>query len=63
MAADQFWLVDAAINYRLPKRYGFVTVGAKNLFDEEFDYFEIDQNNLRIQQDSQIFFKLTLSLP
>lgn len=61
--ADQFWLVDAAISYRLPKRYGFVTLGVTNLFDEEFDYFEVDRNNLRIQQEMQAFFKVTLALP
>ena len=61
--ADQFWLVDAAISYRFPKRYGFVTLGVKNLFDEEFDYYEVDRKNLRIQQDTQVFVKLTLALP
>jgi len=60
---DQFWLVDAAISYRFPKRYGFAIVGVTNLFDEDFDYYEVDRNNLRIQQDRQIFFKLTLALP
>ena len=60
---DQFWLVDAAISYRFPKRYGFATLGVTNLFDEDFDYFEVDKNNLRIQQGRQIFFKLTLALP
>jgi len=61
--SDQFWLVDAAIGYRFPNRYGFVTLGVKNLFDEKFDYFETDRNNLTIQQDTQFFCKLTLSLP
>jgi Tfp pilus assembly protein PilF len=60
---DDFWLFDAAISYRFPKRYGFASVGVTNLFDENFDYFEVDRNNLRIQQDRQIFFKLTLALP
>jgi hypothetical protein len=60
---DQFWLVDAAINYRFPKRYGFVTIGVNNIFDEEFDYYEIDRKNLTIQQDTQFFFKITLALP
>ncbi len=61
--SDQFWLVDAAISYRFPKRYGFITLGATNIFGEEFDYFEVDRNNLRIQQDTQVFVKLTLALP
>ncbi|MCP4625969.1 MAG: TonB-dependent receptor [bacterium] len=60
---DQFWLVDAAINYRFPKRYGFATLGVKNLFDEDFDYFEVDRKNLTIQQDRQVVFKLTIALP
>jgi tetratricopeptide (TPR) repeat protein len=58
-----FWTADAAINYRLPKRYGFITVGASNLFDEEFDYFEWDFKNPRIQPDRTIFGKITLALP
>ena len=61
--SDQFWLVDAAISYRFPKRFGFVTLGVKNLFDKKFDYYEVDRNNLRIQQDTQVFAKLTLAFP
>ena len=40
---DNFWLFDAAIKYRFPKRYGFVTVGVTNLFDEHFEYFDTDR--------------------
>jgi hypothetical protein len=61
--SDQFWLVDAAIGYRFPKRYGFITMGATNIFGEAFDYFETDRNNLSIQQDTTLFVKLTLTLP
>jgi hypothetical protein len=60
---DNFWLVDAAIGYRLPKRYGFVTVGVKNLFDKKFNYFEVDYNNPRIQPDTQVFAKITIAFP
>ena len=35
---DQFWIVDASIGFRLPKRRGLISVGVKNLFDEEFRY-------------------------
>jgi tetratricopeptide (TPR) repeat protein len=62
-AKDSFWLVDAAINYRLPKRYGFITVGASNLFDEEFQYADADWDNPSIQPDRVIFAKVTLALP
>ena len=60
---DNFWLVDAAVNYRLPKRYGFLTVGATNLFDEDFKYYDSDLNNASIQPDRTVFAKITLALP
>jgi tetratricopeptide (TPR) repeat protein len=60
---DDFWVVDGAINYRLPKRYGFITVGAKNLFDKEFNYYETDPNNPRIQPGRYFFLRATFSIP
>jgi hypothetical protein len=61
--SDQFWTIDAGINYRLPKRYGFVTLGATDLADQKFKYFERDLNNPRIQPKRTIFGKITLALP
>jgi hypothetical protein len=58
-----FWLADAAINYRLPRRYGFITMGATNLFDKRFKYLEVDRNNSRIQPARTIFFRATFALP
>jgi tetratricopeptide (TPR) repeat protein len=60
---DDFWLVDAAINYRLPKRYGFLTAGVTNLFDKEFRFFDTDPDNPRIQPDRFFFVKVTLAIP
>jgi tetratricopeptide (TPR) repeat protein len=61
---NSFWMVDAAIGYRLPKRYGFVTAGVTNLFDEDdFKYWETDRKNSRIQPDRQAFIQVTLALP
>jgi tetratricopeptide (TPR) repeat protein len=60
---DKFWLVDAAIKYRFPKRYGFVTVGVTNLFDEDFEHFDPDRNNPRVQPDRLFFVSATLALP
>ncbi len=59
---DSFWLVDAAVSYRLPKRYGFITVGAKNLFDQRFNYFDLDFKNPAIQPARFFFARLTLAL-
>ena len=61
--SDSFWLVDAAVSYRLPKRYGFLTVGVNNLFDESFDYYDSDWKNPRIQPGSFFFARITLAFP
>ena len=72
---DSFWTVDAAISYRLPKRYGFITIGAANLFDKKFNYFDTDRGfltrtlafsgnlNPRVIPDRLFFGKVTLALP
>jgi tetratricopeptide (TPR) repeat protein len=60
---DDFWTVDAAASYRLPKRYGFFSAGATNLLDENFKFFEIDENNPTIQPVRTIFVQLTLAFP
>jgi tetratricopeptide (TPR) repeat protein len=60
---DDFWTVDAAISYRLPKRRGFITIGAKNLFDQKFKYFDPDRSNARVIPDRVFFTRLTLALP
>jgi outer membrane receptor for ferrienterochelin and colicin len=65
--SDQFWVVDAAIRYRLPKRWGFITIGVRNLFDENFKFQDTDvfQENAVspfIQPDRLIFARVTLFL-
>ena len=62
-ARDNFWIIDAALRYRLPKRYGFITLGGTNLLNKKFKYFDTDNNNPRLQPKRTIFFKLTFSLP
>jgi tetratricopeptide (TPR) repeat protein len=60
---DDFWTLDAAINFRLPQRRGFITVGASNLTDQKFKYFEVDINNPRLMPKRMAFVKITLALP
>ena len=62
-ASSDFWLVDAALNFRLPNRYGFLSIGAANLFDEDFEYFEVDYDNPTIQPKRTFFVKFTLAVP
>ena len=35
---ETFWVTDLSVGYRLPKRYGSVSVIVKNVFDEQFQY-------------------------
>ncbi len=61
--SDSFWTVDMAVSYRLPKRYGFITVGVTNLFDEEFRYFDTNTDNPSIQPARAVFARVTLVWP
>jgi hypothetical protein len=58
---DQFWVVDAAISYRLPKRLGFIALEAKNLFDEEFKFQDTDPANPWTVPEQVISVKCTLA--
>jgi tetratricopeptide (TPR) repeat protein len=64
---DSFWSIDAGINYRLPKRYGFITLGVTNLTDRKFKYFDTDNGlgnaNPRFVPGRVFFGRLTLALP
>jgi outer membrane receptor protein involved in Fe transport len=61
--ASSFWLTDVALVYRLPKRYGFFSVGATNLADRRFQYQETDFNNPTILPRRMAFVRLTLAFP
>ena len=56
-----FWTFDVGITYRLPKRYGLITLGASNLFDKNFDYFDADFGNPIIQPERVLFTRMSLS--
>jgi hypothetical protein len=58
---DQFWVVDASISYRLPKRWGLVTLEARNLFDERFRFQDTDPRNPTISPERLILFRFTLA--
>ncbi|MEP6878895.1 MAG: TonB-dependent receptor, partial [Nitrosospira sp.] len=64
---SNFWLLDASINYRLPKRRGIVSVEGRNLLDRDFSYrnqnFEISQQfyNQRFTPGRTFFVRLTIN--
>ncbi len=60
---DSFWVVDSAVSYRLPKRTGIISAGLKNMFDEEFMYFDTNDKNSTLQPGRILFVNATLSLP
>jgi tetratricopeptide (TPR) repeat protein len=60
---SSFWLTDLVLSYRLPNRYGFLSVGATNLSDRSFQYQETDFNNPTILPRRMVYARLTLALP
>ena len=57
----QFWLLDTELGYRLPKRYGIVSVGIRNLLDEHYNYQAIDQNQPELPQGRFLYGRVTFS--
>jgi Tfp pilus assembly protein PilF len=66
--ADTFFLVDAKIGYRFPNRRGIVSLEAKNLFDQNFNYQDRnvqangESETPSILPDRVILFRATLAL-
>ena len=58
---DDFVIVDTALSYRLPKRYGFVSIGVTNLFDKEFRYQDMNFESPIIQPDRVVLGRVTLA--
>ena len=58
---DSFWVFDAFVGYRLPQRWGAVTVGVKNLFDEGIRFQDTDPANPSITPERFFYARLTLN--
>src|SRR5205823_4505647 len=65
--SDEFFLVDASIGYRLPKRRGLISLEAKNLFDDDFLYQDPSIQSARAAQyprfvpDRTVFLRATFA--
>ena len=57
---DEFWIADAVLSYKLPKRTGAIEVGVKNLFDEKFQYQETDTSKPTVSPERLGFVRLNL---
>ena len=60
--SDNFWIVDASLGYRLPKRYGIVSLGVLNLFDEEFNFQDTDPALPQIAPERTVLLRFTVSI-
>jgi tetratricopeptide (TPR) repeat protein len=58
---DNFWIFDMSISYRIPKRFGFISIGAQNIFNKQFKYQDTDPANPSIIPGRFVFSRLTLS--
>jgi Tfp pilus assembly protein PilF len=56
---DDFWVVDAYLQYRLPRRWGIVRLEARNALDEEFQYQDVDPETPRIYPERVLLLKFT----
>jgi tetratricopeptide (TPR) repeat protein len=59
---DRFWIFDASVGYRFPKRYGIASVEVRNLFDRQFQYQDTDPFNPVVWPERSVLFKITLSI-
>ena len=59
--SDNFAVVDASISYRLPKRFGLISLDARNILDKSFMFQDTDPAYPRIQPARLILLKFSLS--
>jgi tetratricopeptide (TPR) repeat protein len=60
-ADDQFWVTDVAARFRLPNRRGQLALEAKNVFDDTFNFQDIDPENPRIFPERFVSLSFTLA--
>lgn len=58
--SDTFLVMDASINYRMPKRWGILTFGVRNLWDQDFHFQDTDPANPDIAPERLVFMKITM---
>lgn len=59
---DEFWVFNVDVEYKLPETNGYLIFGAKNLLNEEFNYYEIDTANPSISRERFGYVRLELEL-
>jgi hypothetical protein len=59
---DRAWITDISLEYRFPRRMGFIAVGVRNVFDDFIDLLEIDPLNPRVATRRIVFGTVSLAL-
>jgi outer membrane receptor for monomeric catechols len=66
--SDDFFVIDAVVGYRLPRRFGVVSLSATNLLDNKFNYQDDSYREFQDRPsigpyipDRQILARLTLN--
>ncbi len=58
---DDFWVLDLSIQYRLPQRFGLISVGVKNLLDEAFNFQDTNAAEPTVVPERSFFGRFTLA--
>jgi tetratricopeptide (TPR) repeat protein len=58
---DRFWVVDGAVTYRLPRRWGIIGIEARNLLNQRFRLQETDPVTPSVARERLILGRLTLA--
>jgi outer membrane receptor for monomeric catechols len=59
---DRFWVVDASVGFRIPRRYGRFALEMKNLFDEKFSFQDTDPANPIVRPGRLVVFSFTVGI-
>ena len=59
--SESFWIFDALLGYRLPKRYGIVSLEARNLFNNGIRFLDTDPGNPVFNPCRIIIGRITLN--
>ena len=60
--SDDFWVLDASVGYRLPRRYGVLSLAVKNLLNENFRFQDTDPGQPKILPERVVLFQINLSI-
>ena len=58
---DNFWVLNASLGFLLPSRAGLVTLEARNILDEQFQFQDTDPANPRFVAERFYMFRLSFN--